>query len=103
MPLALVALPVLRSHKAIDLCSRSWPSDSKAGLRLAADGSGLGPRGDPLLRRAQMALGWCDFSRDKAERFATLCTAAIAVWNVGIAFLVGLGLRWLLARGYVRL
>jgi hypothetical protein len=52
---------------------------------------------------AQMALGSCDFSRDKAERFATLCTAAFAVWNVGIAFLVGLGLRWLLARGYVRL
>lgn len=37
----------------------------------------------------QLALGSCDFSKDKAERFATLVTAAFAIWNVGIAFIAG--------------
>lgn len=38
---------------------------------------------------AQLALGSCDFSKDKGERFATLVTAALAMWNVGLAFVAG--------------
>jgi MFS superfamily sulfate permease-like transporter len=52
---------------------------------------------------AQLALGSCDFSRDKAERFATLATAALAMWNVGIAFVVGFLLCAAFRRGLLRL
>lgn len=54
-----------------------------------------------FLAGAQLALGSCDFSRDKGERFATLVTAGLAMWNIGIAFVLGLALyhgfkrRWL--------
>lgn len=43
-----------------------------------------------FLTGGQLALGSCDFSKDKGERFVTLATAAFAIWNVGIAFLFGL-------------
>jgi Molybdate transporter of MFS superfamily len=39
-----------------------------------------------FLTGAQLALGSCDLSKDKGERFVTVITAALAVWNVGIAF-----------------
>jgi predicted benzoate:H+ symporter BenE len=52
---------------------------------------------------AQLALGSCQFSDDKGERFVTLVTAAFAVWNVGIAFLAGWALAVLLKRRIVRL
>lgn len=42
-----------------------------------------------FLTGAQLALGSCDFSKDKGERFATLVTAGTAVWNVGMAFVLG--------------
>lgn len=51
----------------------------------------------------QLALGSCDFSKDKAERFATLVTAAFAIWNVGIAFIAGFLLCLAARRGLLRL
>jgi hypothetical protein len=56
-----------------------------------------------FLTGAQLALGACDFSRDKGERFVTLVTAAFAIWNVGIAFVVGLAGLALHRRGWLRL
>ena len=56
-----------------------------------------------FLTGAQLALGSCDFSRDKGERFVTLTTTAIAIWNVGIAFLFGLIAYHLVKRTWIRL
>jgi len=56
-----------------------------------------------FLTGAQLALGSCDFSKDKAERFATLVTAGCCVWNVGLGFVLGWVLLAALQRGYVRL
>jgi MFS superfamily sulfate permease-like transporter len=56
-----------------------------------------------FLTGAQLALGSCDFSEDKGERFVTLVTAAFAVWNVGIAFLVGIAGAYIAKRGMLRL
>ena len=50
-----------------------------------------------FLTGAQLALGACEFSNDKGERFATVITAALAAWNVGIAFVAGC-LVWAIAR-----
>lgn len=56
-----------------------------------------------FLTGAQLALGSCDFSKNKAERFITLTTAACAIWNVGLAFLVGI-VGWAIhKRGWLRL
>lgn len=52
---------------------------------------------------AQLALGSCDFGRSKNDRFATLLTAAFAIWNVGLAFLVGMAVVHALRRGWIRL
>ncbi len=52
---------------------------------------------------AQLALGSCDFSKDKGERFITLVTAAFSMWNVGLAFVAGLMLAYLKNRGRLRL
>jgi hypothetical protein len=56
-----------------------------------------------FLTGAQLALGSCHFSEHKGERFVTLVTAAFAMWNVGIAFVVGLALQQLVKRGMLRL
>jgi hypothetical protein len=56
-----------------------------------------------FLTGAQLALGSCDFSKHKAERFITLATAAFAMWNVGLAFVVGLTLAYIHKRGRLRL
>jgi predicted permease len=56
-----------------------------------------------FLTGAQLALGSCDFSKRKDERFATLVTAGCAVWNVGLGFLLGWVLLWALRRRLVRL
>jgi hypothetical protein len=56
-----------------------------------------------FLTGAQLALGSCDFSKDKGERFVTLITGALAVWNVGIAFVVGMAAYTLVKRGLLRL
>lgn len=57
----------------------------------------------PFLTGAQLALGSCDFSRDKGERFITLVTAAFAMWNVGLAFVAGLALAYIEKRRLLRL
>ena len=62
-----------------------------------------GQPGGFLLTGAQLALGSCDFSKDKAERFVTVVTAAFAMWNVGLAFVVGITLATLAKRGLLRL
>ena len=56
-----------------------------------------------FLTGAQLALGSCDFGKDKGERFVTLVTGALAVWNVGIAFVVGMTAYALVKRGLLRL
>ncbi|HEV2703573.1 MAG TPA: molybdate transporter family protein, partial [Steroidobacteraceae bacterium] len=56
-----------------------------------------------FLTGAQLALGSCDFSKSKNERFITLATAAFALWNVGLAFVVGLLLHQIARRGWLRL
>jgi MFS superfamily sulfate permease-like transporter len=55
------------------------------------------------LTGVQLALGSCDFSKDKGERFVTLITAGFAVWNVGIAFVVGIAGAYIAKRGLLRL
>jgi hypothetical protein len=56
-----------------------------------------------FLTGSQLALGSCDFGKDKAERFITLATAAFALWNVGLAFVVGILLQQIARRGWLRL
>jgi MFS superfamily sulfate permease-like transporter len=56
-----------------------------------------------FLTGAQLALGSCDFSKDKGERFATVVTAGLSVWNIGLAFVVGLAVYHLLKRRIIRL
>jgi MFS superfamily sulfate permease-like transporter len=56
-----------------------------------------------FLTGAQLALGSCDFSKDKGERFVTIATAAFAMWNVGLAFVAGLTLAYIARRGLLRL
>jgi xanthine/uracil permease len=56
-----------------------------------------------FLTGAQLALGGSDLSQDKGERFVTVMTAALAVWNVGIAFVVGVAAYWLLKRKLLEL
>lgn len=56
-----------------------------------------------FLTGAQLALGACDISKDKGERFATVITAALAIWNVGIAFVVGSAVYLVARRGWLKL
>jgi MFS superfamily sulfate permease-like transporter len=56
-----------------------------------------------FLTGAQLALGSCEFSKNKEERFITLVTAAFSMWNVGLAFVAGLLLAFLHKRGLLRL
>jgi xanthine/uracil permease len=56
-----------------------------------------------FLTGAQLAVSGSDLSQDRGERFVTVITAALAVWNVGIAFLIGIAAYWLLKRNFLRL
>ncbi len=56
-----------------------------------------------FLAGIQLALGSCDFSRNKGERFATLGTAALSVFNVGVAFVFGIAVLWIVRRGWLKL
>lgn len=56
-----------------------------------------------FLTGAQLALGACDIPKDKGERFVVVITGALAMWNVGIAFVVGMAAFWLSKRGWLRL
>jgi MFS superfamily sulfate permease-like transporter len=55
-----------------------------------------------FLTGAQLALGSCDFSKDKGERFVTVVTAGLSMWNIGLAFVIGLSVFHLLKRGWMR-
>lgn len=56
-----------------------------------------------FLAGAQLALGSCDFSKDKGERFTTVLTAGLAMWNVGIAFIIGLVVYHAFKRRWIRI
>jgi hypothetical protein len=56
-----------------------------------------------FLTGAQLALGACDIPKDKGERFVLVVTGALAVWNVGIAFVVGIAGYWLNKKGWFRI
>jgi hypothetical protein len=56
-----------------------------------------------FLTGSQLALGSCEFGKGKAERFITLATAAFALWNVGLAFVVGILLHQIARRRWLRL
>ena len=56
-----------------------------------------------FLTGGQLSLGACDISKDKGERFATVVTAGLAIWNVGAAVLVGCAVHFALSRSWVRL
>ena len=56
-----------------------------------------------FLTGAQLALGSCDFGKDKQDRFITLVTAGFAMWNVGLAFLVGMLCYFLKQRQMLKL
>lgn len=56
-----------------------------------------------FLAGAQLALGASEFSKDKVERFVTLLTIAFALWDVGVAFLVGIVAMSLVRRGWLKL
>jgi MFS superfamily sulfate permease-like transporter len=56
-----------------------------------------------FLTGAQLALGSCDFSKNKEERFITLVTAAFSMWNVGLAFIAGVLLAYLKEQNRLRL
>jgi len=56
-----------------------------------------------FLTGAQLALGSCEFSRNKPERFITLITAAFCIWNVGLGFLAGMVGAYLNKRGLLKL
>jgi MFS superfamily sulfate permease-like transporter len=56
-----------------------------------------------FLTGAQLALGSCEFGTSKQERFIALATAAFAMWNVGLAFVLGVVLHQIARRGWLRL
>ena len=56
-----------------------------------------------FLTGAQLALGSCDFGKNKNERFISLAVASFSIWNVGVAFLVGLVLAYIDRRGKLKL
>jgi MFS superfamily sulfate permease-like transporter len=56
-----------------------------------------------FLTGAQLALSSCDFSKDTGERFVTIVTAGLSMWNIGLAFVLGLAIFHLLKRGWMRL
>lgn len=56
-----------------------------------------------FLAGIQLSLGSCDFSKDKGERFVTLGTAALSIFNVGVAFVFGIAILWIVRRGWLRL
>jgi MFS superfamily sulfate permease-like transporter len=56
-----------------------------------------------FLTGAQLALGSCDFGKSKNDRFVSLITAACSVWNIGIAFVLGMVVYHMLRRGLIKL
>jgi MFS superfamily sulfate permease-like transporter len=56
-----------------------------------------------FLTGAQLALGSCDFSKDLGERYTTIITAGLSMWNIGLAFVFGLTIFYLLKRKWIHL
>jgi len=56
-----------------------------------------------FLTGAQLALGAYEPSDDQGERFTTIVTAALSMWNIGLAFVIGLALFHSIKRGWIRL
>lgn len=56
-----------------------------------------------FLAGAQLALGACDFGKNKVEHLIILLTAAFAMWDVGVAFIVGMTVSYLGQRGWLKL
>lgn len=56
-----------------------------------------------FLTGAQLSLSSGALSENKSERFIALSTAAFAVWNVGLAFVVGIALAYLAKRALLKL
>lgn len=55
-----------------------------------------------FLAGAQLALGSCDISTDKGERFTTVLTAGLSMWNIGVAFVLGLAVYHAFKRRWIR-
>jgi MFS superfamily sulfate permease-like transporter len=55
-----------------------------------------------FLAGAQLALGSCDISKDKGERFTTVLTAGLSMWNIGIAFVLGLAVYHAFKQRWIR-
>jgi MFS superfamily sulfate permease-like transporter len=51
----------------------------------------------------QLALGSRDAGAEKADRFVVLATAALAIWNVGLAVLFGILVHHASRRGWLRI
>jgi hypothetical protein len=56
-----------------------------------------------FLAGSQLALGACAGWDRKQDRFVLIVTAALALWNVGVAFLAGFVLQELVRRGWIEL
>lgn len=56
-----------------------------------------------FLAGLQLALGSRDTGAEKTDRFVVLATAAFAIWNVGIAVLVGILVHQGARRGWLRI
>jgi hypothetical protein len=52
-----------------------------------------------FLTGAQLALGAGAIPKDKGERFVIVVTAVLAIWNVGVAFILGMVAHGLSNRG----
>ncbi len=55
-----------------------------------------------FLAGAQLALGSCDISKDKGERFTTVLTAELSMWNIETAFVLGLAVYHAFKRHWIR-
>jgi hypothetical protein len=51
----------------------------------------------------QLALGSRDFGKSKEDRFVSPVTAGCAVWNIGLAFIVGVTTYYMLKHRWVKL
>ncbi len=56
-----------------------------------------------FLAGLQLALGSRDAGAEKADRFVVLATAALAIWNVGVAVLFGILVHHAARRGWLRI
>jgi hypothetical protein len=59
-------------------------------------------RGKAPVSLTTPALGPCDLSNHKGERFTTVVTVGLSMWNVGIAFVLGLAVYHAIKRRWIR-